>query len=199
MADKTKSDPELKTLFRDRWFLRYGVMDSGLVIRDVRHDGFNLAKDIRVTRVWIDTEYPVKSDRKHELDLKLNDGWNQFGLLATDDIKVRDSTTEKPVNPSSAFSHYTNKFELTASYRSNEAYLKDTPNHCILDVKQRYQFGNYGTNPAHEPTASLKATRLFPLLSFKFPRSKISRSRIPNISELTTGSTLISTISMRAS
>jgi hypothetical protein len=156
------------------WSLEWDLDEGGLIIENVKHSHFNLAHDIRVTRVWVDTEYPSKSDGKNLQNFKLNSSTlplngSEFGLLPSPGLS----------NPSSFFRGYRNLFGLTASFRSFTPYLAGTPNESSVALTQKYLFTDYGKNPAHEPTAVLEATRLFPLLSFSFPAVKDSSKPYP--------------------
>jgi hypothetical protein len=158
------------------WILNYDLAEGGLIIQDVQHDGFNLARDIRVTRVWIDTEYPDQSDGKNLKQFKLNSS----DLPATAKVDIlSDSSHPLLRSPSKFFSGYRNLFGMAVPFKSTTPYLANTPNEAKVDLIQKYLFGNYGKNPAHEAFAVLDATRLFPLLSFSFPAVKDSTKPYP--------------------
>jgi hypothetical protein len=126
--------------------------------------------------VWVDTEYPDKSSKKNLQNYTLN----SMDLPATSPMETLDaSSSTKPTNPSTFFSHYNNLFGLRVFFSSKTPYLEGTPNACSVGIRQEYLFGDYGKHPAHEPGAVLDATRLFPLLRFSFPAVKDSSKPSP--------------------
>lgn len=150
-----------------RWSLTYDMRQGGIVLEDVHHDNFNLARDIRVVRVWVDTEYPDRSDGRNLRNFVLND--HDLQAVEGGRITVLDQSRESQlININEFFNGYHNQIGLHAGYRSQEL-LTGTVNACQMDVEQRFLFSDYGRNPAHEPGGVLDACRLFPLLSFYFP------------------------------
>jgi hypothetical protein len=147
-----------------RWSLSYDLITGGLVLKAVKHDGFRLAEDIRVTRVWVDTDLNSSSSSPNLRNFVLNSS----ELPAIREPRLILSSELQ--SPSRFFDMYRNMFGLEVLYASAEPYLKGTSNECDITVKQQYLFGDYGKDPPHEPGAVLDATRLFPLLSFSFPR-----------------------------
>jgi len=149
-------------LARNNWNFIYDLApEGGVVLQDVKHDIFSLAKDIRITRIWVDTEYPNGPNLR---DYKL--GSSDLPVSGAVDVLDPSSGLLKSPSP---FHGYTNLFGLRAAFKSKDLYLKGTPNETAIDLEQRYLFGDYGKNPPHEPGAVLDATRLFPLLRFSFP------------------------------
>lgn len=150
-----------------QWHCTYGMTQGGIVLERVFHDSFSLARDIRVVRVWVDTEYPDRSDGRNRRNFVLND--HDLQALEGGKITVLDQSRESElINPNEFFNGYHNQIGLHAAYRSQEL-LTGTANACQMDVEQRFLFSDYGRNPAHEPGGVLDACRLFPLLSFFFP------------------------------
>ena len=143
--------------------MSYDLVPGGIVLRDVRHDMFNLAHDIRIVRVWVDTEY---SDRSGARDFVLHGPQLRAAAPVTE---LRESRSAALMSDNPFFFRYHNVSGLQASYRLEQPYLGGTPNECHVDLTQKYLFTNYGKNPAHEPAGVLDACRLFPLLTFWFP------------------------------
>jgi hypothetical protein len=149
-------------LTQSSWDLNYDLVEGGLVIQAVKHDGFRLAHDVRVTRLWVDAEWPASTSSKNLRNFKLNSA----DLPAT---TATVTVLKQPSNPDPAFKGYATPFGLEASFSSKNKYLAGTPNECDITVTERFLFATYGKNPAHEPGGVLDATRLFPLLEFSFP------------------------------
>ena len=164
-------------LWRDGWSLGYHMRPGGIVLTDVTHQNFNLARDIRTVRVWVDTEYPDRSDGRNLTSFVLHGP----ELPATDGrIDVLDSTTPgQLVNDTPFFSGFNNQFGLFASYQSTTPYLAGSVNECRVGLVQRLLFTDYGKNPAHEPGGVLDACRLFPMLNFWFPPVRSARQPYP--------------------
>jgi hypothetical protein len=157
------------------WAMEYGCIQGGLVLRDITHALFHLARDIRVVRVWVDTEYPdssAHSGHGQRQDYVLNSP--ELPLVAGPMLEETGILTK---NPSQFFNSYHNMFALLAHYRSTVPYLAGTANAAPLDIMQQYLFGNYGKNPPHEASGLLDAARIFPLTYFSFP--KVVKPHLP--------------------
>lgn len=155
-------------LDRDRWSLDYEMRPGGVILTDVRHDHFNVARDIRAVRVWVDTEYPQRTDGRNLVSFVLNSP----DLPASDggiDVLEPTTTPGQLVNETPFFIGFNTLFGLRAAYTSTPAYLSGSPNECRIEIAQRFLFTDYGKNPAHEPGGVLDACRLFPMLNFWFP------------------------------
>jgi len=163
-----------RRLSRNRWDLEYDIGRGGIILRNVKHDNFNLAREIRVTRIWICDDDPAASFSLNYVSFELNSP-----EMPMRDAREIEASGVELNSPSAAFSSYHNVFGLDASYATSADYLAGTPNACRPLVSQRYLFGNYGRNPPHEPGAVLDATRLFPLLSFEFPPVALGSRGLP--------------------
>jgi len=156
-------------LNRDRWSLDYDLMPGGIVLTDVRHDHFNVARDIRTVRVWVDTEYPAFSNAENLKNYVLHGP----GLPADGgaiSLVEPGYSIGVVVNETPFFRGFNNLFGLWTRYSSSEPYLAGSPNEARIELGQRFLFTDYGKNPAHEPGGVLDACRLFPILEFRFPR-----------------------------
>jgi hypothetical protein len=166
------------------WTFDYTMLaKGGLVLNNVRHDGYNLARDIRVVGIWINPE---------------ETGAYQFKSLAlgTDDFANLTSDPSHPVfNPSylrytgfnapSPFDVYTKPglhqaAGVQAIYKSNTRVFGDDTDSDddYLVIDQSFIFTKYGKNPAHEPGGILEAARVFPLLKFSYGGKKIKSIRV---------------------
>src|SRR4030095_3194550 len=98
------------------WRLEYDLVEGGLIIQDVQHGMFNLARDIRVTRVWVDTEYPARS-RENFRDYKLNS--RDLPVILPMEPPLDGTTGATLTSPSAFFSGYKNLFGLRAAFISS--------------------------------------------------------------------------------
>src|SRR4051812_28600339 len=95
----------LPTLTRDRWKVDYDVFEGGLVLKNVFHDGdYKLAHDMRVARIWVDTAYPRKTDRKNLRSFVLG----STDLPSDGPVAVLEASAGRTTNPSGWFSGYNN-------------------------------------------------------------------------------------------
>lgn len=163
------------------WTFDYEMLtQGGLVLRNVKHDNYNLAKDIRVVGLWV---FPVDETVEPK-----------YFLLGSDYLE-----TDPPLNPNLPYLRFTQlnapaPFDiysakvgspagLQAKYRTrtkvfyNEN-LPDDPQDAILNIEQTYIFCKYGNNPAHEPGGVLQAARLFPLIKFKYGGRRVKSIRV---------------------
>jgi hypothetical protein len=163
---------ELKTLVTmSRWACVCDMPGDraprGLVLEHVAHDNFDLAREIRVAKIWINPDSPDPSLRRElllgEPDFELDGG-------------VTNATTAAP----RPFDAYGVEGTLQQKYVSAVV-----PGHRVfgegkppLLVTQTYRFGTYGNDPPHEPVGTLPAARLFPHLSFQTTNALIASIRV---------------------
>lgn len=157
----------------ERWALDFGLILGGLVLRNVRHDRYHLARDIRTARIWVDTTPPSRpstNGRDWRGGKNLQSYiLNSEELPASGGVSILGTNASETRHPRPPFAAYETPYGLEASFRSSVDYLSGSLNQVPISVTQRYLFGEYGKNPAHEPGAVLQAARLFPLLRFEFP------------------------------
>jgi hypothetical protein len=158
------------------WTFNYDMLHKGgLVIGDVRHDNYNLAKEIRVVRVWINP------DSKNESEV------TSFELGTSAFYDITGSTTYKRAssfNSVAPFDVYTRDTSgglkgIQAKFRSKHKVFGDDSDDDddYLEIEQSYIFTKYGKSPAHEPGGILEAARIFPLIKFKYNGKKIKSIR----------------------
>jgi hypothetical protein len=149
----------MSTIAQNLWSMSYDLKEGGLVLNDVRHDVFSLARDIRVPRLWVSSSSDARNTKSFILNTPAMPAQGGSSVLS-------GGGSNSSVAP---FNVYRTMFGLGASYKTGAPYLTGTPNTCDITVGQRYLFCDYGKNPPHEPGAVLEATRLFPLVDFSFP------------------------------
>jgi hypothetical protein len=153
------------------WYLKYLMPKEGggLVLQEVMHDGYYLAKDIRVVRIWVGTEDPGKSQRGELKDYVL--GSQEFPCLADPMI------LPAPKAPTE-FPFYKPVAGIECRFETAEAVFgKGTEK---LKVTQQYLFTAYGKDPPHEPGHVLDAARLFPRLCFDYlPGKSEEKAKTP--------------------
>jgi hypothetical protein len=160
---------------------------GGIILKNVKHDGYNLAKDIRITRIWLfgdDNGKEVAEDFKLIWkDSKRNTPDADFELL---DFRLKSDTkniniASPVINSDRVFAKYTPVGFIYAKYKliqKKESFFFSKESDAPFFFEQKVLLTDYGRNPAHEPGAILDATRLFPLTSFNTNNPKIKRVRV---------------------
>lgn len=163
------------------WRFDYDMLDKGgLVIANVLHSGFHLAKDVRVVRVWINADDPDPAGRK-----SLFLGTADFEVLSRDPTYLRYIsfnapppfdvyTKDAPKGPAGVQAVYRTRAKVFGSPGDPDA--KD-PDDDYLTIEQSFIFTKYGKDPAHEPGGVLPAARVFPLIKFSYGGKKIKSIR----------------------
>jgi hypothetical protein len=154
------------------------VPHGGLVLRDMRHDGFSFAEQARVIGIWVFPKDPAKHEPK-------------FLALGPPDFVQQHSVTGVPNDPYSPvvpphhtedaprqFAVYNALDELQVVSTSQFPVFPDEAGKGhYLTVHQKMLFTGYSDTPAHEPagtqlggalSGALSATRFFPLLWFEY-------------------------------
>jgi hypothetical protein len=160
--------------------------NGGIILKNVKHDDYNLAKDIRVTRIWIfghDGEKEIAEDFKLIWkDDNHNTPGAQFDLLdfrlKSDGKKIKAGTDQ--VHQNEVFRRYAPIGYIVAKYKiihKPESYFFKVGDEPFY-FEQRVLMCDYGRNPAHEPGAVLDAARFFPLTSFLTNNPKVLRVRV---------------------
>lgn len=142
----------------DGWILSYEVRPGvGLVLREVSHANYRLARDMRVVAVWAGTGDPHAPDpaaRGQLRKLRLGD---TCPVAADGDPAIRAIAAPED------FPYYPGGFALTASFLTPTQVFPGGVDR--LSITQTYQFCDYGSDPAHEPGGVLPAARLLPLVT----------------------------------
>lgn len=145
------------------------VPRGGIVLRNVYHADYRLAYDLATVGIWI---FPGKRSIENGYRAKylvlgppdfiqLKEDWSilrdgdMIEILKTNNESVGFSNNMKVFNSSL-------KGELMARFRSTEEVFG--PGSGYLFITQRLLFTDYDSEPAHEATASLLASRLHPMV-----------------------------------
>ncbi|MEO5645715.1 MAG: hypothetical protein ABIQ40_13455 [Bacteroidia bacterium] len=159
------------------WDFEYNMhAKGGLVLSNIKHGPYNLAKDIRVVRIRINPEDEEGSP------------WTKSFYLGTDDFYDKTAGNylrAVNLNAPPPFDIYTKANTLYPSglqaiYETKEKVFGNEFDNDdgILTIKQTYIFTPYGLNPPHEPAAVLPATRIFPLIEFSYSGKRVKTIRI---------------------
>jgi hypothetical protein len=187
-----------------RWFMNYdtekdgSLPNGGIILRHVRHDNYNLAKEIRVVGFWIEFETftneksTKKESRFYPLD-KVTFNYNNSGkpLLLDErsdvlkkkvqDLKDKKLYDQQPKQDKEKYARYLGILDdlqdfskynfikgIQASYSLKNDFNFTNCEFGGLMITQTYLFSDYQKSPAHEPSGGLMATRLFPLIKTQF-------------------------------
>jgi len=160
------------------WTLKYDMLPKGgLVLQSIRHNKYFLANDVRVARIWVNSEDEVNSKNFY---------------LGTDDFDVTDPTSTgeptsfpfvdvyeiKSLPPFDVF--YDAIPGIRAVYKTKNKVFgdNDDKDDDYLTITQSYSFTLYKKSPAHEPGGVLTAARIFPLIKFSYGGKKIKSLRV---------------------
>jgi hypothetical protein len=142
------------------WDFTYEVVPgSGLVIRKVSHANYRLARDMRVVAVWVAAGDPNDSANPSALR-KLRLGDPNTPPIGDPNAPAKEMNV--PLLPRD-FGFYRSLFGVRAAF----AHIEARPGSDLVMITQHYQFGDYGTNPPHEPGGLVQAARVLPLVSFR--------------------------------
>jgi hypothetical protein len=142
------------------------VPHGGLALRDVFHQGYSLARDIRVIGLQIFPEKEGEAARFLRLgppDFRQIDETDSFVSPAAE----FEPLVSQPRQAPKPFNAYNVQKELRVKWVSREPVFGKGSG--PLFVTQRYLFTDYSDKPAHEPTGTLTASRLFPLVEIDYP------------------------------
>lgn len=179
------NDPETKWSFDC-------VIDSagkppagGLALQNLRHDGHNFAKDVRVVGIWIATEVvepsgTVTSTAKSYYPL-------DSGVFTVSDVTTlapkaisnhatgRNFNYLREADDALSFSTYFqeggNYFGYGVGAKFEAPSLLKSYANCAysgLTVEQIFLFSRYGNAPKHEPSGGLSAARFHPMTKYAF-------------------------------
>lgn len=172
----------MKKFNSGNWTFDYDMFSqNGLVIQNVKHDNYNLAKDIRIAGIWV---FPVDPN---VAPVHLFLGTDVFDIIPSANGSL-SYTRYTNFNAPPPFDIYTKRgleheSGIQAKYKTKQKvfhspWLPDDPNDALLYIEQSFIFTSYGKNPPHEPGAVLPASRVFPLIKFSYSGKRIKSIRI---------------------
>lgn len=149
---------------------------GGLAIRNVYHDNFRLAYDMRTHGIWVFPGVKVKGTHSAKRLV--------LGIVDFEQIPVRDNdyhpvkykkghkNSQETINPDqgkkfglpynfSSFANHT-QGELMVKWKSRDKIFGDGSDH--LYITQIMAFTGYASSPAHEPSGGVSAARLHPMV-----------------------------------
>ena len=142
---------------------------GGLILSTVSHQGYPMAHDIRVPRVWVAA--PEPRDRSGGPDPVLKAKKRSY-VLGSPDLPAKNQPFEliRGGQAPGDFAIYPISGGLGVDYEAETAI--PGKRNDILTINQRYLFGPYSKHPSHEPGSVLRAARIFPLLEFRLKPGK---------------------------
>lgn len=143
-----KSGWELEAEFEaaDVWA---GIPGGGYVLRNIRQDGFHVAREVRVERVTLCSGGAKPKEESF--------------TLGSARVKLVTPPHDEGPQGSDPRGFYAPKWALRANYLVEDVFgIKG------LSVRfwQRYFFTAYGATPSHEPSGLVPAARFYPILDF---------------------------------
>lgn len=151
---------------------------GGLVLKDIRHDGHNLARDIRMLRMLLTVEVVDASGSVTGLEaywFELDDA-RFFTATAVGEHRPSGGSLTGAGDIVAPFSTYFGStgaqtgYALRVEYAGRAGMFGRVTNFefAKMDAVQTFLFSHHGTSPAHEPSGALPAARLHPLLNYGF-------------------------------
>ena len=136
------------------------IPKGGLALKNVFHNGYSFAKDIRVVCIWV---FPNDKSRFEPKPL----------ILGPPDFIQQPITSSKQILAPSNFSSYNTESALEVKWVSARPVFEDAKGKSRnLCVTQSYIFTDYNNEPKHEPAGVLMAARLFPITTINYPDEK---------------------------
>lgn len=183
----------------DYWLEDDGFLpDGGIILSDVKHGGYNLAKEMRVIGFWIEFEtftkgkstkkeskfFPLKKTHfSHGAPTILKESKASVSKKASDLYKKHGNNVFYKIMPEEkqdfgtyldiitglqSFSVYNFITGLQAEFFLLNDFEAENCEFKNLTITQTYLFTDYKKTPAHEPSGELAAARLFPLIKTNF-------------------------------
>lgn len=133
---------------------------GGLALKNVYHNGYSFAKDIRVVSIWV---FPKDTKRFKPKQLVL--GAPDFIQQPIKDHQLPFSpNVSKAIKAPLNFSSYNTETALEVKWVSTKPVFEDANGKSRhLWITQTYIFSDYNDEPRHEPSGVLMAARLFPI------------------------------------
>lgn len=143
---------------------------GGIVLKDVKHQDFSFANDIRVIGFWIGFEIQEygKEKKEHKQFIPLTSEY--FSCIKYEELKK--DQPEKAAENTMQFSKYPFILGLRATFSLNKLLDEKNCRFTGLDVNETILFTSYGTDPAHEPSGGLNAARCFPIITFHWKKNE---------------------------
>lgn len=169
---------------------------GGLVLKNIRHQGYNYAKEMRVAGIRVNyMTVDKKSDTPfvpESMVLELGETFFEVSEIKVLSPKIVQKAVPlmdmKPIGPGTdlsldnssltkrtlGFRHYPFMFGLEVTYTSRPSLFDKITNFDKkgLVVTQTILFSHYSNKPSHEPTGGLSAARIHPLVTTKFTGNK---------------------------
>ncbi|MBA3461244.1 MAG: hypothetical protein H0T46_14870 [Deltaproteobacteria bacterium] len=171
---------------------------GGIVLKNVRHDGHNFAKDIRVIALWLEIERRDASGRATTSfkRVRVLDSSNYFTVSTVRTLEPKEIVQQSPASPGGArptkkvFKYlkevdsalYYDKYfsdvqrnhiayGVAATYDAPDLMAKLAVENCDqagISIEQIFLFSQYSSHPKHEPSGALPAARFHPFVHYKF-------------------------------
>lgn len=160
---------------------------GGLALQNLRHDGHNFAKDVRVVGLWIETQSvdaagkataTAPSKTYYSLD-SMTFVVSEVAILEPKAMSNHATGANfqylRESDEALSFSVYFQKGVNSVAYGVGAKFdaptlLKGITNceHLGLSVEQIFLFSAYGNSPKHEPSGGLSAARFHPMTKYVF-------------------------------
>jgi hypothetical protein len=147
---------------------------GGLIIKNVRHDAHNYARDIRVIGIWLRFDSVDHTNGRVQSStwrfITLDPHW--FTSTAISELNASPSA-QRATPDVTMMNYFVPGYALQALYASTAAVFAGVTNSVYgsLLITQTWMFSAYGNSPPHEPSGGLSAARFHPVLEYRFDLS----------------------------
>lgn len=164
--------------------------EGGLVVQKVRHHGYNFAKDVRVTGLWLSYDTVKESGQVSNSYKKFRLLGSKWGftvskVVALEPKPILNHPTWKEKfewlkeldalnfsdyfqDPSGTYSAYGVMAKYEAPNLFTDLLGLENCEYAGLSIQQRFLFSRYSDEPPHEPSGALAAARFHPLVDYEF-------------------------------
>lgn len=144
---------------------------GGLIVKNLRHDGHTLARDVRLIGIWLKFENvdPAAGGAVTGTSSRFVPLTSQFFTGAAITEINAGATSTPPAADVSMANYFFPGYGLRALYVSTASVFGGLTN-CVmgeLRITQSWQFSSYGNNPMHEPSGGLSAARFHPITTYR--------------------------------
>ncbi len=159
--------------------------DGGIALRNLSHQNFNFAKDVRVIGLWITFEKfdrtavqsVVMQEKRFYVIDRNNFLFNCVEQLTENELNANTVIDEEHsaagsrdhfLHSINRFPYYRYIFGIKTHYTSVPNLFPPNSDIASLTINQSYLFTRYANTPPHEPSGGLNAARFYPLIHTDF-------------------------------
>lgn len=129
----------------------------GFLLRNLSHEGYQFARDVRIERIFLQDAHLFPNEESFSLA--------SSGMTNTTAPHEATPPTTDPRG------FYAPKWSLAADYERTNVFGEADQ---AIQLEQRFLFTARGKTPAHEPSGTVHAARMYPLLTIRIPPAPLA-------------------------